>query len=125
MPRDGVGGIFNNELEDSLDTAHEFAEGREDSICTDVTTHHIEGIAREGGIPFHVPLISQITKDGTLWQGGCINGTSLQGRFKHVISLYPWEQFNPGNDLDSFTAVRLHDTNTVPDEEQLYHLARW
>lgn len=89
----------------------------------DVTSHHIEGIAREGDTPFSCPLISQI--DGNLWQGGCRNGVSLGGRFQHVISLYPWEIYDPGGDLDSFTAVRLYDGPVVPDEKQLYTLARW
>lgn len=90
---------------------------------TDFTSHHIEGIAREGNTPFSAPLLSQI--DETFWQGGCIDGVSLNGTFKHVVSLYPWERFNPGCDLDSFTEVRLYDAGAIPDPEQLFSLARW
>ena len=92
-------------------------------LLTDLETHHIEGIAREGNTPFQCPLITPIHDN--LWQGGCINGVDLQGYFKHVISLYPWERFNPGGDLDSFIEVRLYDGKVVPDEYQLYSLAEW
>lgn len=93
------------------------------NIAADFATHHIEGIAREGHTPFSAPLISQI--DENFWQGGCIHGVSLGGLFKHVVSLYPWEQFNPGGDLASFVSVRLYDAGEIPDPEQLYTLARW
>lgn len=92
-------------------------------LTADFTSQHIEGIAREGHTPFSCPLISNI--DGNLWQGGCREGVSLNGHFKHIISLYPWERFNPGCDLDSFTEVRLYDGPSVPNEAQLYSLARW
>jgi len=93
------------------------------NLCADFETHHIDGIAREGMTPFSAPLISRI--DDTLWQGGCINGVSLGGRFKHVISLYPWERYRIDDKVESFTEVKLYDGPVVPDEEQLYHLARW
>lgn len=92
-------------------------------LQTDLKTHHIEGIAREGYTPFSCPLISQI--DDNFWQGGCIEGVNLQGYFKHIISLYPWEKFNPGGDLDSSVSVRLYDGPVVPNEAQLIALARW
>lgn len=91
-------------------------------LQADLKTHHIEGIAREGNTPFSCPLISPV--DETLWQGGCINGVSLQGYFKHIVSLYPWERYNPGGELDSFVEVRLYDGPTVPDEAQLFLLAK-
>lgn len=89
----------------------------------DFSSHHIEGIAREGNTPFACDLISRV--DGNLWQGGCRNGVSLKGYFKHVISLYPWEQFEPGGELLSFVQVRLLDGPVVPDETQLYMFARY
>lgn len=92
------------------------------NAATDFTTHHIEGIAREGNTPFICPLITQV--EGNLWQGGCINGVSLGGRFEHVISLYPWERFAPMRELQTFFEARLYDGPTVPDEEQLYAIAR-
>lgn len=92
-------------------------------LLADLTTHHIEGIAREGHTPFSCPLITPITDN--LWQGGCRNGVNLQGYFKHIVSLYPWERYNPGGELDSFVEVRLYDGPTVPNVNQLVTLARW
>jgi hypothetical protein len=95
----------------------------------DLITHHIEGLpkiegeAHMGGGYFNIPLISHVK--GNLWQGGCLDGASLGGMFKHIISLYPWERYNPGGDLDSFTEVRLFDSHGLPDADQLYSLARW
>jgi hypothetical protein len=98
-------------------------------LQSDLKTHHIEGIATQGNTPFTCPLITPI--DENFWQGGCIQGVALQGYFKHIISLYPWERYNPGFendspefDLDSFVEVRLYDGPTVPNEEQLYNLAK-
>lgn len=93
------------------------------TLKADLHRHHIEGIAREGNTPFDCPLISQV--EANLWQGGCLHGINLQGYFKHIVSLYPWERYTPGGDLDSFTEVRLYDGPTVPDEQQLYALAAW
>lgn len=92
-------------------------------LKSDLETHHIEGIAREGNMQFDCPLITQV--EDNLWQGGCINGVNLRGLFKHIISLYPWERYNPGGDLDSFTEVRLLDGPVVPEPDKLYALARW
>jgi hypothetical protein len=90
---------------------------------TDFTTHHIEGIAREGNMRFRVPLVTKV--DDTLWQGGCINGVNLGGQFKHIVSLYPWERYNPGDELHSFVEVRLYDCGDIPDPKQLKFLAQW
>ena|ERR1700688_1921617 len=92
-------------------------------ISTDLTSHHIEGIALEGNIPFSVPLITQV--DETLWQGGCVDGVSLNAQFANVISLYPWERFKPGIKLLSFLEVQLWDSGDLPDNQQLYSIARW
>lgn len=92
-------------------------------LQANLEAHHIEGFAREGNTPFSCPLLSHIEE--TLWQGGCTDGVSLHGAFRHIISVYPWERFNPGGELDSFTEVRLYDGPTVPNEEQLFALARW
>jgi protein tyrosine phosphatase len=93
------------------------------TMDTDFSTHRIEGFSREGNVKISVPLITKF--DDTLWQGGCINGVSLMGMFKHVVSLYPWERYNPGNELDSFLEVRLYDCAGLPDPEQLNFLADW
>jgi hypothetical protein len=92
-------------------------------LKADFTSHHIEGIAREGNKPFSVPLITQV--DESLWQGGCIHGVSLGGKFKHVISLYPWEQYIAGGELDSVMMVRLFDSCDMPPTRKLYAIARW
>lgn len=95
-------------------------------LKADLSSHHIEGYAHQDPMQmmFSVPLISQV--DETLWQGGCKDGVDLQGFFRHIVSLYPWERFNPGEkDLDSFTEVRLYDGPVVPSPAQLFHLARW
>ena len=94
-----------------------------EKLTADLETHYIDGIAREGNTPFRCALISRVEEN--LWQGGCRNGVNLQGYFKNIISLYPWERYNPGCELDNFTEVRLYDGPTVPNEEQLYTLARW
>ncbi len=93
------------------------------AMQADLTSHHIEGIAREGNTPFSCPLITKV--DDTLWQGGCDNGVNLHGVFRHIISLYPWERYNPGDEIDSFVEVRLFDGPTVPDTNQLYTLAHY
>ncbi len=90
-------------------------------LQADLKTHYIDGIAREGNKQFSCPLITPI--DDGFWQGGCIGGVNLQGYFKHIVSLYPWERYVPGGELDSFVEVRLYDGSTVPPEEQLYSLA--
>lgn len=92
-------------------------------LKADLISYHIEGIAREGNTPFSCDLISHV--EGNLWQGGCVNGVSLRGCFKHIISLYPLERFTPDCDLDSFTEVRLKDGPIIPNEKQLYALANW
>ena len=92
-------------------------------VKADLTSYHIEGIAIHGNVPFSCPLITEI--DDTLWQGGYEDGVSLQGYFKHIFSLYPWGRFYPGGDLDSLVEVRLYDGKVIPDEEQLFALARW
>jgi hypothetical protein len=56
----------------------------------DLTTHRIEGIAREGNTPFSVPLFSHIK--GNLWMGGC-PVDSVPSEFKFIVSLYPWGEY--------------------------------
>src|ERR1700722_1864269 len=92
-------------------------------MSTDFTTHRIEGFAREGNVKISVPLITKY--DETLWQGGCINGVDLMGKFRHVVSLYPWERYNPGRELDSFLEVKMLDEGIMPNIEKLYSVARW
>lgn len=77
----------------------------------DLEAHHIEGIAREGNVPFDVPLISHIV--GDLWTGGCIGGARLPDDFVHVVSLYPWEHYVLGEDTTR-SEYKLYDSRDVP-----------
>lgn len=96
---------------------------------TDLHSHHIEGYANAALRPGHeedahfsVPLISHI--EGNLWMGGCTDGVRLDDDFKHVVSLYPWEQYalGPNTDLVEF---RLYDGAEVPDERLLGKASRY
>lgn len=89
-------------------------------LTTDLTSHHIEGIAREGNVPFSVPLISHVI--GNLWTGGCLNGVALPDDFAYVVSLYPWERYTIGPDTERFE-FELYDTADVPHPEQLRLIA--
>lgn len=91
------------------------------NAMADFTSHHIEGIAHQGNTPFACPLITQV--EGNLWQGGCIDGVSLGGKFQHVISLYPWEKFVAGCKLETDVSVRLYDSGEIPDPKQLREIA--
>jgi len=96
---------------------------------TDLNSHHIEGYANavfDQGNPesshFDVPLISHI--EGNLWMGGCIGGVRLDDDFKHVVSLYPWEQYS----LTRFTdraEFQLYDGADIPDERLLGRAVRY
>jgi protein-tyrosine phosphatase len=81
-------------------------------IGADFESHHIQGYARaaqERGLVgyFNVPLISPV--EGNLWQGGCIDGVSLPADFKHVVSLYPWEQYALPDGCER-VEVRMYDS---------------
>jgi len=86
----------------------------------DLTSHHIEGIALHGDTPFNVPLFSHI--EGNLWMGGC-PVKSAPEEFKYIVSLYPWEPYALAK-FQVHTEAHLHDELSVPNEEQLYDLAR-
>lgn len=94
-----------------------------DGIFTDLTSHHIEGIAREGHTPFAVPLISHI--EGNLFTGGCIDSVPLPESIQHVVSLYPWEAYHLHHGVLSVVAVKLYDGPEVPDVPQIHALAEW
>lgn len=90
--------------------------------AVDPTLVRFEGIAHHGHTPFDVPFISQI--EGNLWQGGCQNGLQLPQFIKHVISLYPWEQYTVKHDLDSMLVVKMYDS-LDQSTEQVDALAQW
>lgn len=93
-------------------------------LRADLTSHRIEGIAREGGVPFSVPLISHV--DGNLWQGGCLNGVTLPDHFRFVVSLYPWESYVYDSQKVGTLSVPLYDTaDGEPDRGLLVGIASW
>jgi hypothetical protein len=79
---------------------------------TDLTSHHIEGFAREGNTPFSMPLITQI--EDNLWSGDCIHDVNLGDKFDFVVSLYPWEQFRVSKTAVVMYAP-LYDRGEMPD----------
>ena len=90
-----------------------------DEELADLTSHHIEGIAREGNRPFRVTLLSHIT--GNLWTGGCPQHGAPK-EFQFIINLYPWEAY-PIHDHQIVTVARLYDHGQVPDQRILRTLA--
>lgn len=87
----------------------------------DLTSHRIEGIARMGNTEFSCPIVTQV--DGNLWQGGHVDAP-LPAYFRHVLSLYPWERYEVGPDVE-LREVALYDGDDVPSSEVLYELAEW
>ena len=85
----------------------------------DLITHHIEGIAREGSIPFRVPLFSHI--DGNLWTGGCPVG-SVPQEFEYIVSLYQEEPYKILKH-QVYMQAQLFDAPMIPNESELYALA--
>lgn len=88
----------------------------------DPTLVHMSGTAIHGNTPFDVPFISQI--DGNLWQGGCQTGLILPTFFKHIVSLYPWEQYRITHDMDSQMCVKMFDS-VEQSFEQVDAIAKW
>lgn len=89
------------------------------SQMADLTTHHINGVARMGNIPFACPLITQV--EGNLWQGG-VPPIEVPPYFQFVLSLYPWEKYK----VPETTTIRrefLYDSDEVPFI--VPELARW
>lgn len=91
-----------------------------DGNLADLTTHHIEGIAREGMTPFKVSLFSHILDD--LWSGGC-PVREAPAHFKFIFCLYPWEQYVV-HAHQAHTRVQMFDGGEVPPREQLVALAK-
>ncbi len=82
---------------------------------SDFTSQRIEGITREQGLEFSVPLFSQI--DGNLWMGGCPVKQAPE-YFKFIISLYPWGMYNHA-DHQVYTEATLFDSNAIPNKDTL------
>lgn len=66
-----------------------------------------------------VALISHV--DGNLWQGGCMDRVELPAGFKHVFSLYPWEQYTLPEGCER-VEVKMYDS-LDQDTDQVSDLA--
>ena len=60
-------------------------------IDFDPTVQRMKGVTVHGGMPFDVPIISEIGPN--LWQGGCQDGLILPCFVRHLVSLYLWEHY--------------------------------
>ena len=96
----------------------------------DFHAHHIEGYANavfDRGDPesshFDVPLISHI--EGNLWMGDFPGkGVRLDDDFKHVVSLYPREQYALGPNTKRIEFL-LYDGAEIPEERTLGSIVRY
>jgi len=84
-------------------------------IDFDPTIQRMKRVAVHGDTPFDVPFISEIAPN--LWQGGCQDGLILPKFIKHLISLYPWEQYTVQHELSSALTVKMYDSL-----DQSFHL---
>lgn len=83
----------------------------------------MRGRAAHGNTPFDVPFISEIVPG--LWQGGCRDGLVLPDAINHVVSLYPWEQYETyGETCRSMTQVYMYDS-TRQDPGMVDGIAQW
>lgn len=92
-------------------------------ISFDPRTRRMSGRAFHGNTPFDVPFVSEVAHN--LWQGGCEDGLVLPTQVRHVVSLYPWEEYTINHRVQSQMAVRLYDDLEGPDRDQMIAIARW
>ena len=90
-------------------------------IKWDPQVQRMSGIAFHGNTPFDVPYISHI--EGNLWTGGCADHLILPKHIEHVISLYPWEQYQIRHQPKSVLSVWLYDSNDLPPI--VHEVASW
>lgn len=88
----------------------------------DPTLVRMSGTAIHGNTPFDVPFISEIAPN--LWQGGCQNGLLLPHFIKHIVSLYPWEQYGIKHEMDSQMYIKMFDS-LEQGFERVEAIARW
>ena len=91
-------------------------------IDFDPTVQRMKGVTVHGGMPFDVPIITEIGPN--LWQGGCQDGLILPCFVRHLVSLYLWEHYRVQHELDSVLIVRMYDSEEQTFE-QIEALARW
>jgi protein-tyrosine phosphatase len=87
----------------------------------DAENHRITGTTYHGNIDFDIPAWSFIDKN--LWQGGYVAGLRLPAHFKHVISLYPWEEYKTVGRLMTYVKLYMFDSDDQ-GMEQVDALAR-
>lgn len=94
------------------------------SLAVDPQSRRMSGVAYHGNTHFDVPFISEIVSG--LWQGGCENGLVLPAFIDHLVSLYPWEQYNRRGDgiLDSLLTVKMFDS-VEQGFHQVLDIAAW
>lgn len=91
-------------------------------IKLDPMRQHLVGITAHKHLPFDVPVISEVAPN--LWQGGCREGLVLPDFVTHLVSLYPWEQYDIRHTIDSEMYVRMYDS-AEQGFEQVDALAAW
>lgn len=86
------------------------------SLIFDETSreHRMEGYAAQSGRYFSVPMVTHV--EDNLYQGGCADGLPLPDGFKHVISLYPWEQYALPEDCDRDEIVMYDSVDQTFEE---------
>lgn len=92
-------------------------------LARDPQVERMVGVAYHGDTPFDVPYISEVLP-GQLWQGGCTNGLVLPTFIRHLVSLYPWEQYTVVHELASVLTVPWYDGD-LPDMGLLRAVAHW
>ena len=93
-------------------------------LVLDPTKARMTGTTVHGVMPFDVPVISDVSHN--LWMGGCATGLVLPPAVQHVISLYPWEQYEMHPGVLSTLGVKMYDSiDDYIDIEQVEAIARW
>lgn len=87
-------------------------------LLADLTSHHIEGITREGSIFFSCPLFTEVGKN--LWMGGCPRGDAPQ--FDTIFDLYGGEYYDVRPHQVRVTCSML-DSPDVPPQELIERIA--
>jgi len=92
------------------------------NIAFDPIEKRMQGVAIHGNTPFDVSFISEIAT--RLWQGGCERGLILPKFVQHLVSLYPWEQYEVKHDLKTSMTVRMYDSRSQ-GFDQVEEIAQW
>lgn len=95
-----------------------------DQTSTDPRVRHMRGRAVHGNTPFDMPFMTEVSHN--LWHGGIERGLNLPHFIRHIVSLYPWEQYpiKNHNRVLSRVIVEMHDA-IDQGFEQIDVLAAW